>query len=192
MPINARTTFGGIVANLLGRPSRPPVVMTPNALFAAYGELERQLRDCLPHVHDKRIVQELLYVADVLHVARTGRRMFPNEFIATSCGPACGLLFEYQRTDEGMAHLMHEAHRALVDEDIRSAIAGVVAKLGHANKDTIRHYSQGTGSAFRTLFMRHIEWIDVRKGPSITTEMVHQEAERRYAKARPQAEAVAA
>lgn len=192
MPQNARTTFGGIVASLLGRPSRPPVVTVPIALFAAYGELSRQLSACLPHEHGKRIVQEMLYVADVLHVARTGRRMFPNEFIATSCGPACELLFEYQRTDEGIAHLMHDAHRSLVDDEMRSAIADVVAKLGHANKDTVRRYSQGPGSAFRLLFMRHIEWIDVRKGPSITTEMVHQEAERRYAKARTRTEAVAA
>ena len=192
MSINGRTTFGGILATLLGRTSRPPVMVMPIALFAAYGELARQLRACLPHEHGRRTVQELLYVADVLHVARTGRRMYPNEFMATAGGPACELLFEYQKSDEGMAHLMHEAHRVLVDDDMRDAIADVVDKLGHANKDTIRHYSQGPGSAFRALFIRHIAWIETRKGPSITTEMVHQEAERRYAKARPRMDAAAA
>lgn len=165
---------------LLRRPEPLRTIVVPVPLFAAYGELARQLQACLPHRHSERTMHDLLYVADVLHLVRNGRRMFANEFVATMSGPALQLLREYQDDDEGVALLMHDAHQEIVDDEMRAVIADVVRKLGHANRDTIRPYAQNSESAWGRLFMRHFDTMTSHKGPSITEEMMRAEALRRY------------
>lgn len=171
---------------LLGRPMPASELVTtkesirPVPLFAVYGELCRQLEAYLPNEHNHRIMHDLLYIADILHIARTGYRMFENQFVATVGGPALPVLWQYQEDAQKRALALHPDHEELLTDEMRATIADVVRKLGSANPDIIRRYSQAQSTAWALKFHAGISWCGTRTGLTIDTEAMENEVRRRY------------
>lgn len=162
----------------------------PDRMCAAYGILMRRLFTVLPHEHTRLEVQHMLYTAQVLSIARSGRPLFANQFTATMKGPVILTLWRLQSSQQGLERIMHPVHLDLLDEDDRDAIESVADALARQDSRKIAIYANSHLSASARSF---VAWTaanrkTLKKGPdgflgdaSITLRELEDEVRRRYA-----------
>lgn len=80
--------FSGLIATLTAGSRIPRPSFEPDALLAVTGIIRRRLPR---HRGMQRLsVMRLVYLAQLLHVARTGRGLFDDDILATTYGPLNG------------------------------------------------------------------------------------------------------
>jgi len=178
---------------LVGAARRTPRCIetpTPDRMCAAYGVLMERLFGVLPHEHTRLEVQQMLYTAQVLSIARNGRPLFDNQFTATRSGPVILVLWRLQSSPRGLDQVMHPVHRDLLDQDDREVIESVADALARLDARQIAVYANSALSAAGRVF---VEWTSdnvksLRKGPdgflgdrSISLADLESEVRRRYA-----------
>jgi hypothetical protein len=174
----------------VSRPSRIDATPTPDRMCGAYGVLIKRLFGILPHEHTRLEVQQMLYTAQVLSIARNGRPLFQNQFTATRSGPVLLTLWRLQSTTRGLDQIMHPIHSDLIDAEDRDVIESVADALGRLDASQISVYANSSASAAARRF---VAWVGqntkrMRKGPDgflgdapITLADLESEVRRRYA-----------
>ena len=182
-----------MIRTLIQAVSRPPRVAdipTPDRMCGAYGILMQRLFGILPHEHTRLEVQQMLYTAQVLSIARNGRPLFANQFTATTKGPVILVLWRMQSSSKGLDQIMHPVHLDTMDQEDRDVIESVADTLGRLDSKQIALYGNSAMSATGRVFMK---WVgddrrNRKKGPdgfvgdaSVTLADLETEVRRRYA-----------
>jgi uncharacterized phage-associated protein len=172
------------------RTARVVETPTPDRMCAAYAVLMERLFDVLPHEHTRLEVQQMLYAAQVLSIARNGRPLFDNQFVATSKGPVILVLWRLQSSPHGLGQVMHPVHRDLLDQEDRDVVESVADRLARLDARQIAVYANSPLSAAGRIF---VQWSSenvksLKKGPdgflgdrSIALADLESEVRRRYA-----------
>ncbi len=172
---------------------RPEPVPTPNPdrMCAAYRLLARRLFQVLPHEHSRLEMHHMMYVAQVLSIARNDRPLFGNQFTATLEGPVLKTLWKLQNEKRGMESIMHPIHADLLDDEDVDTIHHVADRLARLDPDQISVYSNSSTSACAKVlgaWMKDVGTSGIRRTDGFVgtraIEMSELEAEvqRRYAK----------
>lgn len=142
-----------IHALITARRRAPREIPNADRMCGSYGVLMERLFTVLPHEHSRLEVQHMLYTAQVLSIARSGRPIFENQFIGTSKGPLIPVLWRLQQSREGLEHVMHPIHRDLIDEDDRDTITSVADRLARLDAKQIAVYANSHLSAANRCFL---------------------------------------
>lgn len=171
------------------RRGRTLEVPSPDRMCGMYGVLMERLFDVLPHEHTRMEVQQMLYTAQVLCIARHGRPLFANQFTATSKGPVIMSLWKLQGSAEGLMNLMHPIHREAVDDESRATVIEVADRLARLDAKQIGRFANAATTAQAQVFRK---WVDrsIKKmerntasfvgTESITLKDLEEEVRRRY------------